>query len=89
MPPESPLNQVYNLAVGDRTTLNELYIQIKNNLVSIYPHLDTAQPVYRVFREGDVRHSQADISKAQRLLGYEPTDRIGQGLKLAMPWYVS
>jgi UDP-N-acetylglucosamine/UDP-N-acetylgalactosamine 4-epimerase len=84
----SSLNQIYNIAVGDRTTLNELYSQIKTNLLPLKPQLQTAQPVYRDFRSGDVRHSLADISKAQRLLGYSPTQRIGQGLGLAMPWYV-
>ena len=84
----SPLNQVYNIAIGDRTTLNALYAQIKTALLPLYPHLQAAQPIYRDFRDGDVRHSLADISKAQRLLGYAPTQRIGQGLELAMPWYV-
>jgi UDP-N-acetylglucosamine 4-epimerase len=82
------LNQVYNIAVGDRTTLNHLYAQIKSNLLPLYPHLQNVQPVYRDFRAGDVRHSLADISKAKRLLGYAPTQRIGQGLALAMPWYI-
>jgi UDP-N-acetylglucosamine 4-epimerase len=82
------LNQIYNIAIGDRTTLNDLYAQIKSNLLPLYPHLQAAQPIYRDFRPGDVRHSLADISKAQRLLGYAPTQRIGQGLKLAMPWYI-
>ena len=84
----SPVNQVYNVAVGDRTTLNELYSQLHRNLLPLYPHLQGAQLVYRDFRSGDVRHSLADISKAQRLLGYAPTQRIGQGLELAMPWYI-
>ena len=84
----SPVNQVYNVAVGDRTTLNELYTQLKNNLVSHYPHLQNAKPLYRDFRAGDVRHSLADISKAATLLGYAPTQRIGEGLELAMPWYI-
>jgi UDP-N-acetylglucosamine 4-epimerase len=88
MHPESPVNQIYNIAIGDRTTLNDLYAQIKSNLLPLYPHLQTAQPIYRDFRPGDVRHSLADISKAQRLLGYAPTQRIGQGLALAMPWYI-
>lgn len=83
------LNQVYNVAVGDRTTLNELYTQINANLLVQYPHLRNAQPVYRDFRAGDVRHSLADISKANDLLGYAPTQRVGQGLELAMPWYLS
>ncbi|MGV0986672.1 MAG: NAD-dependent epimerase/dehydratase family protein, partial [Limnohabitans sp.] len=82
------LNQVYNVAVGDRTTLNELYAQLHRNLLPRYPHLEGVQPVYRDFRPGDVRHSLADISKAQRLLGYEPTQRIGVGIKVAMDWYV-
>lgn len=83
------VNQVYNVAVGDRTTLNELYAQLKVNLLPLYEHLHDAQPVYRDFRAGDVRHSLADISKAKTQLGYAPTQRIAQGLALAMPWYVS
>ena len=84
----SPVNQVYNIAVGDRTTLNELYAQLQRNLLGHYPQLQDAMPVYRDFRSGDVRHSQADISKAQRLLGYEPSHTLAQGLPEAMPWYV-
>ncbi len=84
----SPTNQVYNVAVGDRTTLNQLYEQIRLNLLPGYPHLQDAKPVYRDFRAGDVRHSLADISKAATLLGYQPTHRIGEGLKVAMEWYV-
>ena len=82
------VNQVYNVAVGDRTSLNELFAQLHRNLLPLYPQLQDAKPVYRDFRAGDVRHSLADISKAQNLLGYTPTQRIGQGLELAMPWYI-
>ena len=82
------VNQVYNVAVGDRTTLNELYAQLHRNLLPIYPHLQGTEPVYRDFRSGDVRHSLADISKAATRLGYAPTQRIGQGIELAMPWYI-
>lgn len=82
------VNQVYNVAVGDRTTLNELYAQLHCNLLPRYPHLQGTQPVHRDFRAGDVRHSLADIGKAQCLLGYAPTQRIGEGLALAMPWYI-
>lgn len=82
------VNQVYNVAVGDRTSLNELYAQLHRNLLPRYPHLQGAQPVHRDFRVGDVRHSLADIRKAQGLLGYAPTQRIGEGLALAMPWYI-
>jgi UDP-N-acetylglucosamine 4-epimerase len=82
-------NQVYNVAVGDRTTLNELYAQLHRNLVLTYPHLQGALPVYREFREGDVRHSLANIGKAQALLGFSPTHRIQEGIGIAMPWYVN
>ena len=83
------VNQVYNVAVGGRTTLNELYSQLKQNLISSSPHLKDAQPVYREFRAGDVRHSLASIDKARKKLGYEPTQSMGQGVVLAMPWYQS
>ena len=82
------VNQVYNVAVGDRTTLNELYTQLQRNLLPRYPHLQGTQPIYRDFRAGDVRHSLADISKARTRLGYEPTHRIGEGMACAMDWYV-
>jgi UDP-N-acetylglucosamine 4-epimerase len=80
--------QVYNVAVGDRTTLNQLYNQIKLNLLPSHPHLKDITPVYRDFREGDVRHSLADITKAKTLLGFQPTHTIGDGLKIAMGWYI-
>lgn len=83
-----PTNQVYNVAVGDRTTLNQLYEQLHLNLLPIYPHLQGAKPVYRDFRTSDVRHSLADISKAATLLGYQPTHRIGEGLRIAVEWYI-
>ena len=88
-PNPEAVNQVYNVAVGDRTTLNDLYAQLKANLLPLYPYLQDAKPVYRDFRAGDVRHSLADINKAATHLGYIPTQRIGQGLALAMPWYIS
>ena len=62
------VNQIYNVALGTRTTLNQLYAQIKANLLPHYPHLQSAAPMYRDFRDGDVRHSLADISKASSLL---------------------
>jgi UDP-N-acetylglucosamine 4-epimerase len=81
-------NQVYNVAVGDRTSLNQLYEQLQLNLAPIYAHLKEAKPVYRDFRGGDVRHSLADITKARTLIGYQPKHQVGDGLKLAMAWYV-
>lgn len=82
------LGQIYNVAVGDRTTLNTLFYSIRNSLINYGISYEKA-PVYVDFRPGDVRHSQADISKAQRLLHYEPTHRIADGICVAMPWYIS
>ncbi|BCB26555.1 capsular polysaccharide biosynthesis protein [Sulfurimicrobium lacus] len=86
--PEST-NQVYNVALNERTSLNQLYEMMRSLLLEQFPHLNNHRPQYVDFREGDVRHSQADISKAGRLLGFEPTHRIDQGLKQAMDWYVA
>jgi len=86
---EDAINQVYNVAVGDRTTLNELYSYLHENLSPKYPHLEGVKATYRDFRAGDVRHSLADISKAKNLLGYAPVHRVKEGLKLAMDWYVA
>ncbi|UIF91640.1 NAD-dependent epimerase/dehydratase family protein [Cupriavidus sp. UYPR2.512] len=80
-------SQVYNVAVGDRTTLATLFELLRDGLRP-YGVAAGTQPVYRGFRAGDVRHSQADIGKAQRLLGYLPTHRVRDGLAEAMPWYV-
>jgi len=85
---QSAKNQVYNVAVGDQTSLNQLYHYLRDNLSIHFPHLNEMQPEYREFRAGDVRHSLADISKARKLLGYQPTHRIAEGLKLAMDWYI-
>lgn len=82
------LNQVYNVALGDRTTLNELYKLIVASLAQHY-QLPPSKLSYRDFRTGDVRHSLADISKAQTLLDYVPAVKIGAGIAAAMPWYVS
>ena len=82
------LNQIYNIAVGEQTTLNELFSLLKTRLAAREKRISGVQPVYREFRPGDVRHSLADISKARRLLGYNPEFRIQQGLDLAMDWYV-
>lgn len=84
---EDAKNQVYNVAVSGRTTLNELYGFISNALKEEGVQVE-AQPIYRDFRAGDVRHSQADISKGQRLLGYLPKYSINAGIAKAMPWYV-
>lgn len=83
------INQVYNVAVGGRTSLNQLLAMMQQVLLPRYPHLADFKPVYRDFRAGDVRHSQADIGKAECLLGYRPTHSIQQGLAEAIDWYVA
>jgi UDP-N-acetylglucosamine 4-epimerase len=81
-------DEIYNVAVGDRTTLNDLFSTIKlslnNNKIIV-----NLEPEYRDFRAGDVRHSQADISKAKKALGYNPEYNIIAGIEKAMPWYVN
>ncbi|MDF4486339.1 NAD-dependent epimerase/dehydratase family protein [Vibrio parahaemolyticus] len=84
---EDAKDEVYNVAVGDRTTLNELYYAIKNALNDNGVLVD-AEPKYRDFRAGDVRHSQADISKAQVRLEYMRPEHIFGGLVESMPWYI-
>lgn len=81
-------NQVYNIAVGDRTTLNELHALIVRELRSRLPNLQVSAPEYRDFRAADVRHSLASIEKAASLLGYQPTHNISKGMAEAMDWYV-
>ncbi|MDD5297782.1 MAG: SDR family oxidoreductase [Rhodocyclaceae bacterium] len=81
-------NQVYNVAVSDRATLNQLFGLLRDILAERFPHVAQAQASYRDFRAGDVRHSQADIGKARRLLGYAPSHRLEAGLREAMDWYV-
>jgi len=85
---KAALNQVYNVAVGGRTSLNELFALIRRNVTVVSPEAQEAKPVYRDFRAGDVRHSLADISKAQRLLGYAPSHTIDAGMQEAAAWYI-
>ncbi len=79
--PEEAVNQVYNIAVGDRTSLNQLFRLLKRAARS------DIEPTYVAPRPGDIRDSLADISKAQRLLGYQPTVKIEEGLKLTLNWF--
>ena len=81
-------NQVYNVALGDRTTLNELYLAIQAALATNDVNFER-DPVYREFRAGDVRHSQASIAKIEQHLGYAPQFKIAEGIQLAMRWYVN
>jgi UDP-N-acetylglucosamine 4-epimerase len=81
-------DQVYNVALNDRTSLNKLYQMIEDRLIQRTEGLEKQEPIYRDFRAGDVRHSQANINKAQTLLNYQPKYMISEGMDEAMDWYV-
>ena len=80
-------NQVYNVALNKSTSLNQLFSALQNLLSSEFPHVKKARPIYGPFRLGDIRQSQADISRAEKLLGYVPVVDLEQGLRLAIEWY--
>jgi len=86
---ESPeaLNQAYNIAVGTRTTLDELFVLLRDRLAARHPGLAGSRPAYGPPRPGDVLHSLADVGKARRLLGYEPNHTIERGLDESLSWY--
>ena len=83
------LNQVYNVAYGEQTSLLELYETIKAVLVPRFPQLASARPVHRETRRGDIKFSLADIGKAKRLLGYAPQWRVRDGLEKTVDWYIA
>lgn len=79
--------QVFNVAVGDRTTLNQLFALLRDTLATHQVHY-AREPYYREFRAGDVRHSLADISLAMEKLGYRPSHVMAAGIAAAVPWYI-
>ena len=81
------MNTVYNVAFGERTTLNELFLYLRENLAKFDPAVAGIEPLYGPVRAGDIPHSLADIGKARRLLGYEPEISVKRGLELAAEWY--
>jgi UDP-N-acetylglucosamine/UDP-N-acetylgalactosamine 4-epimerase len=85
--PVDSQGEVYNVAVGHRTSLLELFNMLRDELANLQIHY-SREPLHADFRKGDVRHSLADIGKAQQLLGYEPEFSVQAGVKIAMPWYV-
>ena len=84
---DQAINEVYNVAVTARTTLNQLFTLLRDSLLPWFPQLESCRPVYQDFRPGDVRHSEGDISKSRRLIGYMPTHTIEQGMAEALAWY--
>ena len=85
---DEAIDQVYNCALNDRTSLNQLYEMIEGRLIARVEGMVKQAPTYRDFRPGDVRHSLADITKAEQIVGYVPSHRIAEGLDEAMDWYV-
>jgi UDP-N-acetylglucosamine/UDP-N-acetyl-alpha-D-glucosaminouronate 4-epimerase len=83
------VNQVYNVALGGDTSLNQLFEILRSLLEARHPRLRDLRPVHREFRAGDVRRSQADIGKAQRLLGYRPAWPVSEGLARTIDWYAA
>ena len=83
------LGRVYNVACADTTTLNELFSALREEVARFRPEARRAEPVYEDFRPGDIRRSLADVSLASRLLGYEVTHRIGDGLPATVAWFAS
>lgn len=81
--------KAYNTAAGGRETLNNLFSAIKNELEVKLPDLKIKDPIYRDFRAGDIRHSNANIDSAKEFLGYEPTHNLEQGLKESIEWYIN
>lgn len=86
---DGAVGQVFNVAFGERTTLNQLFELIRERVARVRPEAAAARPTYRDFRPGDVRHSLADVGKAQRLLGYAPQFSVRDGLDRAAAWYTS
>jgi UDP-N-acetylglucosamine/UDP-N-acetylgalactosamine 4-epimerase len=86
---EAAVGQVYNVACGERTTLNELFGLIRAQVTRFRPAAEGATARYAPFRDGDIRHSLANIDRARRLLGYVPTHRVREGLGEAATWYAS
>jgi UDP-N-acetylglucosamine/UDP-N-acetylgalactosamine 4-epimerase len=86
---EDATDQVYNVALNDRTSLNQLYQMIEDRLIRRVDGLIKKEPIYRDFRAGDVRHSQANIDKAQKLLAYHPKYMISEGMDETMDWYIA
>jgi UDP-N-acetylglucosamine 4-epimerase len=87
--PPSAMGEVFNVSYGGTTTLTQLYWMILDRLAAVRPGLARNEPQYTQAREGDIRHSQADLSKIKEVLGYQPTHSVAQGLDALVPWFAS
>jgi len=87
--PEASLGEVFNVSYGGKTSLTQLYWMIAERLAASHPDFVKRDPVYTQPRDGDIRHSQADLSKIKAHLGYDPTHSVAQGLDVTVPWFAS
>jgi UDP-N-acetylglucosamine 4-epimerase len=87
--PDSAVGEIYNVGCGAETSLNELFRMIRLGLAGYEAELASHHPVYEPFRPGDIRRSVADIAKARRRLGFEPSMTVAEGLGEALEWYVA
>lgn len=87
--PASAMGEVFNVSFGGTTTLTQLYWMILDRLAAVRPGLARNEPQYTPAREGDIRHSQADLGKIRSVLGYQPTHSVAQGLDALVPWFAS
>ena len=86
---DNATNQIYNVALNDRVSLNILYKMIEKGLIQKIEGLKEKKPIYRDYRAGDVRHSQANIDKSKALLGYQPKYKVSEGMNETVDWYIS
>ena len=85
---ESAINEIYNVACGEATSLNSLFHMLRNELAMLAPSVKAIEPIYEKIRVGDIPHSLASIEKAQALLAYQPTTNVEEGIKKTVAWYV-
>jgi UDP-N-acetylglucosamine 4-epimerase len=85
---ENALNQIYNVALNDQTSLLNLYRLIADAIIANDSSIEIPDPIFKDFRSGDVRHSRADITKAMELLHYSPSHRVKEGIKETVTWYM-
>ncbi len=86
---ESAINEIYNVACGEATSLNSLFQMLRNELALFEPSVKAIEPIYEKIRVGDIPHSLASIEKAQALLAYQPTTNVEEGIKKSVAWYLT
>ena len=86
---ESAINEIYNVACGEATSLNSLFHMLRNELAMLAPSVKAIEPIYEKIRVGDIPHSLASIEKAQALLAYQPTTNVEEGIKKSVAWYLT